>query len=178
MERPANRRWRVEPQVRQALLRRGKSRVLPARHRSVRAGVLSPTLATVDACRHWIAGWQSFVSDPEVPAIMQEAGHQGSPRRRSSAADTTTRTSFRVRARGRRRRPLDPPEAVLPRCSLPSVTGLRQRPRDPRGSSSDDNMGSLIAYAVLRYAWLRIARLWDTQAASGRPARPAPPVPS
>jgi hypothetical protein len=24
-------------------------------------------------------GWQSFVSDPEVPAIMQEAGHQGRP---------------------------------------------------------------------------------------------------
>jgi hypothetical protein len=25
------------------------------------------------------AGWQSFVSDPEVPAIMQEAGHKGRP---------------------------------------------------------------------------------------------------
>lgn len=25
------------------------------------------------------AGWQSFVSDPEVPAIMQEAGHKGKP---------------------------------------------------------------------------------------------------
>jgi hypothetical protein len=24
-------------------------------------------------------GWQSFVSDPEVPAIMQEAGHKGKP---------------------------------------------------------------------------------------------------
>jgi DNA-binding CsgD family transcriptional regulator len=24
-------------------------------------------------------GWQSFVSDPEVPAILQEAGHQGRP---------------------------------------------------------------------------------------------------
>jgi hypothetical protein len=24
-------------------------------------------------------GWQSFVSDPEVPAILQEAGHQGKP---------------------------------------------------------------------------------------------------
>jgi hypothetical protein len=24
-------------------------------------------------------GWQSFLSDPEVPAIMQEAGHQGKP---------------------------------------------------------------------------------------------------
>jgi heme-degrading monooxygenase HmoA len=24
-------------------------------------------------------GWQSFVSDPEVPAIMQEAGHKGRP---------------------------------------------------------------------------------------------------
>src|SRR6266496_4447796 len=24
-------------------------------------------------------GWQNFVSDPEVPAIMQEAGHKGRP---------------------------------------------------------------------------------------------------
>jgi hypothetical protein len=24
-------------------------------------------------------GWQSFVSDPDVPAIMQEAGHKGRP---------------------------------------------------------------------------------------------------
>ena len=24
-------------------------------------------------------GWQSFVSDPEVPAILQKAGHKGRP---------------------------------------------------------------------------------------------------
>ena len=24
-------------------------------------------------------GWQKFVSDPDVPAILQEAGHQGKP---------------------------------------------------------------------------------------------------
>ena len=24
-------------------------------------------------------GWKSFVSDPEVPAILQEAGHRGRP---------------------------------------------------------------------------------------------------
>jgi hypothetical protein len=24
-------------------------------------------------------GWQSFVTDPEVPAILQEAGHKGKP---------------------------------------------------------------------------------------------------
>jgi hypothetical protein len=24
-------------------------------------------------------GWQSFVSDPEVPSIMREAGHKGKP---------------------------------------------------------------------------------------------------
>jgi hypothetical protein len=24
-------------------------------------------------------GWQSFVGDPEVPGIMQEAGHKGKP---------------------------------------------------------------------------------------------------
>ncbi len=26
-----------------------------------------------------VEGWQSFVSDPEVPAILQEAGHKGTP---------------------------------------------------------------------------------------------------
>ena len=26
-----------------------------------------------------LEGWQSFVSDPEVPAILQEAGHKGKP---------------------------------------------------------------------------------------------------
>src|SRR6266576_6912886 len=25
------------------------------------------------------SGWQNFVSDPDVPAIMQEAGHKGRP---------------------------------------------------------------------------------------------------
>ena len=47
-------------------------------------------LATVfrdpnEADRVWVLfdwdaeGWQSFVSDPEVPPIMQEAGHKGRP---------------------------------------------------------------------------------------------------
>ena len=33
-------------------------------------------------------GWQSFVSDPEVPPIMQEAGHKSRPWPRSSPAAT------------------------------------------------------------------------------------------
>ena len=28
---------------------------------------------------HSLEGWKSFVSDPEVPAILQEAGHLGRP---------------------------------------------------------------------------------------------------
>ena len=38
-----------------------------------------------EADRVWVAfdwtpeGWQSFISDPDVPAIMQEAGHKGRP---------------------------------------------------------------------------------------------------
>jgi hypothetical protein len=38
-----------------------------------------------EADRVWVIfdwdekGWQSFVSDPEVPAIMKEAGHKGKP---------------------------------------------------------------------------------------------------
>ena len=38
------------------------------------------------------AGWQSFTSDPDVPAIFQEAGFtQDRPSRRSSSASTTPR---------------------------------------------------------------------------------------
>ena len=38
------------------------------------------------------AGWQNFTSDPDVPAIFQEAGFtQGPPSRRSSSASTTPR---------------------------------------------------------------------------------------
>ena len=38
------------------------------------------------------AGWQSFTSDPEVPAIFQEAGFtEVRPSRRSSSARTTPR---------------------------------------------------------------------------------------
>ena len=35
--------------------------------------------------RRWVLfdwnaeGWQNFVSDPEVPAILKEAGHKGKP---------------------------------------------------------------------------------------------------
>ncbi len=38
-----------------------------------------------EADRVWVifdwdaAGWQSFVSDPEVPPILREAGHTGKP---------------------------------------------------------------------------------------------------
>ena len=48
-----------------------------------------------EADRVWVLfdwdaeGWQSFVSDPEVPPILQEAGHKGKPQAASSAASTT-----------------------------------------------------------------------------------------
>ena len=32
------------------------------------------------------AGWQSFVTDPEVPGIMKEAGHKGKPQAAQFAA--------------------------------------------------------------------------------------------
>src|SRR5947208_13813860 len=67
-------------------------------------------------------GWQSFVSDPEVPAILQEAGHKGSPQRRSSAASTTPSASPRP---GRRR------GAVRPRSC-----GTRGRCRRPPGAAA------------------------------------------
>src|SRR5438105_4639335 len=41
-------------------------------------------------------GWKNFVSDPEVPAILQEAGHVGkpqSPMHRVRTWLTTTRTT-------------------------------------------------------------------------------------
>ena len=51
-------------------------------------------------------GWQSFVSDSEVPPIMQEAGQKVGPEGRSSTASSTPRTS--PRAEGR----LDPEAAA------------------------------------------------------------------
>jgi hypothetical protein len=33
------------------------------------------------------AGWQSFVSDPAVPAIIQEAGHVGKPQAAAFAGE-------------------------------------------------------------------------------------------
>jgi hypothetical protein len=41
-------------------------------------------------------GWQSFVSDPEVPPIMKEAGHKTKPQARSSPAITTPDTDYSV----------------------------------------------------------------------------------
>ena len=44
------------------------------------------TIRTAAAGRVWVLfdwdaqGWQRFVSDPEIPAIMQEAGHKARPR--------------------------------------------------------------------------------------------------
>ena len=35
-------------------------------------------------------GWQSFVSDPEVPPIMKEAGHKGKPQAGGSSSATAT----------------------------------------------------------------------------------------
>ena len=32
-------------------------------------------------------GWQSFVSDPEVPPIIQEAGHKGKPQAAAFAGE-------------------------------------------------------------------------------------------
>jgi hypothetical protein len=46
-----------------------------------------------EADRVWVlfdwdeAGWQSFVSDPEVPPIMQRAGHKGRPQAAEFGAD-------------------------------------------------------------------------------------------
>ena len=36
-------------------------------------------------------GWQSFVSDPEVPPIMKEAGHKGKPQAAQFAATALER---------------------------------------------------------------------------------------
>jgi heme-degrading monooxygenase HmoA len=46
-----------------------------------------------EADRVWVLfdwdaeGWQSFVSDPEVPPIMQQAGHKGRPQAAEFGAD-------------------------------------------------------------------------------------------
>jgi hypothetical protein len=46
-----------------------------------------------EADRVWVAfdwdveGWQNFASDPEVPGIMQQAGHKGRPQVAQFAAE-------------------------------------------------------------------------------------------
>ncbi len=41
-------------------------------------------------------GWQSFVSDPEVPPIMKEAGHKGPPQIAEFAAPDSRRVDRRT----------------------------------------------------------------------------------
>jgi hypothetical protein len=41
-------------------------------------------------------GWQSFVSEPAVPPILQEAGHKGKPKRLLSAEPTTRSSASRT----------------------------------------------------------------------------------
>jgi hypothetical protein len=43
--------------------------------------------------------WQNFISDPDVPAILQEAGHATRPRLQSTPANSTASTSPRTAGR-------------------------------------------------------------------------------
>ena len=50
---------------------------VPGRHRPIFAADATVVDASTRSLNE--EGWQSFVSDPEVPAILQEAGHVGRP---------------------------------------------------------------------------------------------------
>ena len=52
-------------------------------------------------------GWQSFVSDPEVPPIMQEAGHKGRPQVGGARRPATTPSAFAPRSSWRPPAPWD-----------------------------------------------------------------------
>jgi len=41
-------------------------------------------------------GWKSFVTDPDVPPILKEAGHVGKPQMATLAASTARSTYSRV----------------------------------------------------------------------------------
>lgn len=58
-----------------------------------------------------LEGWQSFVSDPEVPAVLQEAGHVGRPQ------NSSCRRSDRVLI-GDAPRPQDEREPISTRAAV------------------------------------------------------------
>jgi hypothetical protein len=100
-------------------------------------------------------GWQSFVSDPEVPAIMQEAGHQGKPQGGGVRRPTRRLGRLFGSARGSADEgPLDPPEAVLPRCSLPSVTACGS---DPATRGAHRAMTTWVSACIRRLALRKVA---------------------
>ena len=67
-------------------------------------------------------GWKRFASDPEVPPIMQEAGHKGRPQVPSSSAATTPE---RRRGAGR---PAAPRELDVTTEETPSSSAAGTRP--------------------------------------------------
>ena len=70
-------------------------------------------------------GWQSFVSDPEVPRSCKRPGTKVSPRRRRSADSTTPSTSPRAGVKRRR----DPELPGAPRAQPPRASQDRARGR-------------------------------------------------
>ena len=76
-------------------------------------------------------GWQSFVSDPEVPPIMKEAGHKSKPQAAQFAVTATRNTSI---GEGRRHiRVVAAPTRGDPRAV--SCRGVR-----PRGSTARERI--------------------------------------
>ena len=62
------------------LLDQGRREARPARFKGSRVYRDPNEADRVWAIFDWDAdGWQRFATDPEVPAIMQEAGHKGRP---------------------------------------------------------------------------------------------------
>ena len=108
-------------------------------------------------------GWQSFVSDPEVPPIMQEAGHKGRPQ----VAELGGRYDALVRDRSNSWQDQPIKVGVIADQTGPLVVhGHRQRQRRDGWSIDDINAQRRPARPAARAASSRTARPTDSAAAA------------
>ena len=104
-----------------------------------------PTRTTASGCIFdWdMEGWQSFASDPEVPAIMQEAGHKGRPQV-AELSGSLRRVSMTAHGPHQGRRHHRPDGPAL-------VHGHRQRERRHDGHRRHQRRGGLLGRQVELY---------------------------
>ena len=80
--------------LRDDLLDQGRREAAAARVEESPCSAIRTRRPRVGDLRLGCEGWQSFASDPDVPGIMQEAGHKGRPRSEARGATTPSRKAL------------------------------------------------------------------------------------